>query len=262
MQEKGPEQANFSNTRLILVVLVTLVAAVLSLLFLPILPTKLAKPGSPLMQTAAISGSLLLIISFCAVLSKRVGGPGRTALKMHILMANFGLILLVMHSGGKLFSEPGTLLLLLFSIIGLGVWLRISIPSGFAAAFGTKMSGFSVANEFTRSKLRELICKKETLLGYIDPTASEAVFSLTPKHWLICPILSFRYQRLVARESHLIGHRQSVNPSQAYCRLLHRMLSWVFLAGLIIHVITVTFFAGYVADGREIYWWHLTDWGS
>ena len=30
--------------------------------------------------------------------------------------------------------------------------------------------------------------------------------------------------------------------------------------GLVIHVITVTFFAGYVADGGPITWWHLTAW--
>jgi len=27
-------------------------------------------------------------------------------------------------------------------------------------------------------------------------------------------------------------------------------------------VITVTFFAGYVADGGPINWWHLADWGG
>jgi len=37
-------------------------------------------------------------------------------------------------------------------------------------------------------------------------------------------------------------------------------LAWLFLAGLILHVIVVTFFAGYVAEGRDIYWWHLAAW--
>ena len=204
----------------------------------------------------------LLIISFCAVLAKRVGGPGRTVLKTHIFTANVGLVLLVMHSGGALFSEPGALLLLLFCIIGLGVWLRVAIPSRFAATFGTKMAGFSIPNGFTRAELKELIHKKENLLGSIDSNAREGLFSLTLKHWFVSPISAFRYQQLVTRESQIIGTRQSVGASQAYCRLLHRLLSWVFLVGLIIHIITVTFFAGYVADGRVIYWWHLTDWGS
>ena len=31
-------------------------------------------------------------------------------------------------------------------------------------------------------------------------------------------------------------------------------------AGIVAHVITTVLFAGYVADGREIYWWHLTEW--
>ena len=30
------------------------------------------------------------------------------------------------------------------------------------------------------------------------------------------------------------------------------------LAGMITHIVVVTFFAGYVADGGEIYWWHVT----
>jgi hypothetical protein len=30
--------------------------------------------------------------------------------------------------------------------------------------------------------------------------------------------------------------------------------------GLVIHVVTVTFFAGYVAGGEPITWWHLRAW--
>jgi hypothetical protein len=30
--------------------------------------------------------------------------------------------------------------------------------------------------------------------------------------------------------------------------------------GLVIHVVTVTFFAGYVAAGEPITWWHLRAW--
>ncbi len=30
----------------------------------------------------------------------------------------------------------------------------------------------------------------------------------------------------------------------------------------VIHVITVTVFAGYVADGRAVYWWRIAEWGS
>ncbi len=35
--------------------------------------------------------------------------------------------------------------------------------------------------------------------------------------------------------------------------------AWLLVAGLIAHVIIVTFFAGYAADGAEINWWHLAE---
>jgi hypothetical protein len=27
--------------------------------------------------------------------------------------------------------------------------------------------------------------------------------------------------------------------------------------GLLVHIVTTLFFAGYVSDGGEIYWWHV-----
>jgi quinol-cytochrome oxidoreductase complex cytochrome b subunit len=51
-----------------------------------------------------------------------------------------------------------------------------------------------------------------------------------------------------------------VSPQQAYWRAVHLALAYTFIAGLVIHVATVTFFAGYVADGGPITWWHLTAW--
>jgi hypothetical protein len=32
------------------------------------------------------------------------------------------------------------------------------------------------------------------------------------------------------------------------------------VVGIVAHVVTTVFFAGYVADGREIYWCHLAEW--
>jgi quinol-cytochrome oxidoreductase complex cytochrome b subunit len=37
----------------------------------------------------------------------------------------------------------------------------------------------------------------------------------------------------------------------------HLVLALLFVAGLAAHLVTVLFFAGYVADGREVYWWHF-----
>jgi len=58
----------------------------------------------------------------------------------------------------------------------------------------------------------------------------------------------------------LVGDDGVLSSTHRYWRLAHRLLAWGFVAGLIGHVLVVTFFAGYVADGGEIYWWHITAW--
>ena len=98
------------------------------------------------------------------------------------------------------------------------------------------------------------------MLRKLDSAATEATFSPNLSHWLQKPVKTLAYIRLVRAEETLIGTRQSVGGVQAYWRALHLALAGLFVIGLFIHVITVTFFAGYVADGGEIYWWHLTKW--
>ena len=111
-----------------------------------------------------------------------------------------------------------------------------------------------------RGQLRDLLARKVALLRTLDPNAAEGTFSLTLAHWLRRPRLSARYARLVRAESGLIGTREMVSPQQAYWRAAHLALAYTFIAGLVIHFITVTFFAGYVANGGPITWWHLAEW--
>ena len=63
-------------------------------------------------------------------------------------------------------------------------------------------------------------------------------------------------------ESRLLGTRRAVGAAQAWWRPLHMALAWIFVLGVVIHVLTVTLFAGYVAGGGPITWWHLADWGA
>jgi quinol-cytochrome oxidoreductase complex cytochrome b subunit len=42
-------------------------------------------------------------------------------------------------------------------------------------------------------------------------------------------------------------------------RRSHLVLAALFVIGLAAHLITVLFFAGYVADGRDIYWWYFSE---
>jgi hypothetical protein len=76
------------------------------------------------------------------------------------------------------------------------------------------------------------------------------------------PRLALAYRKLAREESLLLGTRRAVSAQQAWWRPLHMALAWLFVLGVVIHVVTVTFFAGYVADGGAITWWHLRAWGG
>ncbi len=129
-----------------------------------------------------------------------------------------------------------------------------------AATFSTKQRGFVPAGQADRAALAAVIERKRALLALMDPAAQEGTFSPTLAHWIRAPRASLRYAGLVREENGLIGTRASVGLEQAWWRPIHLALAYLFVLGLVIHVITVTFFAGYVADGGPITWWHLRSW--
>jgi hypothetical protein len=117
-----------------------------------------------------------------------------------------------------------------------------------------------VPDDAARARLKAIVSAKQRLLAELDPAAREALFSVTLPHWVRNPRLALAYQRLAGEETRLLGTRSAVGVAQAWWRPLHMALAWIFVAGVLIHVFTVTFFAGYVADGGEITWWHLMEW--
>ncbi len=236
--------------------------ALLGLVIMPSLPGDLGRPGGPVLQTAAILGSGLLVASFLAVLRKKAGHSGKAGFRAHVWLASAGTALVAVHSTGSLFKIPSLLLLALAGLIALGIWSRLLGSRRMARVFGTKMAGFSAPDEATRARLKALITEKQALLKGIDPAAAEATFSLQPRHWLAAPARAWAYHQAVLEEQRLIGTRTTVSLALAYWRIVHRLLAWGFLIGLAVHIVTVTFFAGYVAEGREIYWWHLAEWGG
>ena len=119
---------------------------------------------------------------------------------------------------------------------------------------------FDRSTAATESAASRKLNRKRALLASLDPAAQEATFSPTLMHWVRAPRASLRYARLIREENRLVGTRASVGMEQAWWRPLHLALAYVFVLGLVIHVITVTFFAGYVAGGEPITWWHLTAW--
>ena len=124
----------------------------------------------------------------------------------------------------------------------------------------SKSGALTAYDTSTRERLKTIIEDKKVVLAHIDTSSNEATFSLSPGHWLRAPLSARRYQRLINEERELIGTHRSVGAGQAYWRRVHRLIAVAFVLGLLAHVILVTFFAAYVAEGRTIYWWHLTAW--
>ncbi len=225
-------------------------------------PPAWTTPGSPELYLTGVLGASLLLVSMVFVVVKR-SGQGSLApawFVAHIVCGTLGTVLVLVHSAGYLRRPPALLLLALLGLIVLGVWARVRLSGRMAATFATKERGFAPAGRESRAALAAVIERKRALLASLDPAAQEATFSPALVHWLRSPRGSLRYARLIRHENRLMGTRASVGLEQAWWRPLHLALAYLFVLGLVIHVITVTFFAGYVADGGPITWWHLTSW--
>jgi hypothetical protein len=228
----------------------------------PYLPAAWTTPGSPQLYITGVLGALLLLVSMVFVVVKR-SGRGELApawFVAHVVCGALGTVLVAVHSAGYLRRPPALLLVALAGLIALGLWARVRLSARMAATFGSKQRGFAPAAADGHAALAAIIDHKRTLLASLDPAAQEATFSPTLAHWLRSPRMSLRYARLAREENGLMGARASVGLQQAWWRPLHLALAYLFVLGLVMHVMTVTFFAGYVADGEPITWWHLTAW--
>jgi len=219
-------------------------------------------PGSPALYLTGVAGITLLLVPAAFALAKR-GGLARDPVRWfnaHVVCACAGTVLIAIHSGGYLRRAPALLLLALLALAALGIWARVRGSRKMAATFASRAPAFSVPDAATRERLRAIISEKRQLLSALDPDAREGTFSVTLRHWLRSPGLARAYHRLAREESVLLRTRRTLDPVQAWWRPLHMALAWIFVLGVVVHVATVTFFAGYVADGGPINWWHLTAW--
>ncbi len=250
------------NRRLTLLVGATAGAIALYFIILPWMPAAWRQPGSPELYLMGVFGAVLLLTAAGFSIAKR----GRSAASpvawfaAHVNLACLGTLCIVIHSAGNFGRPPALLILALLGLAALGVWARIYGARRMAATLGVKRRAFAAPDPALQARLRQLIEQKTALLAGLDAGAAEATFSPNLSHWLSRPLQTWAYLRLVREEEGLIGARQSVGRAQAYWRALHLALAGLFVVGLFIHVITVTFFAGYVADGGEITWWHLAKW--
>lgn len=255
-----PPSKDLSNRRLFRVLGSWLAAGLVAALAFGSSSTAWARPGSPILQSLAIMGAVLLVASFAAVLAKRFGRPGRAGFRAHVSLASAGLACVLAHWSFHVLHFSTILLVLLAGLVALGVWSRGAGAVAMASTFGRKHSAFAPSAPETRARLVVLIAEKCALLARLDPQASEATFSLQPRHWLSRPGEALAYQRLCAEELRLTGATADLSSAQRHWRLAHRLLACTFIAGLALHILLVLFFAGYVADGRDIYWWRFADW--
>jgi len=228
----------------------------------PFLPAPWQRPGTDILQPVAALGAVLLLAPFLFSLGKRGGHsqiPNRLFI-LHVGASLLGMFLVSLHAAAAFTGPPLVLIACLALLVLTGVVARVHVSSRMASTFGRKSAPFQAGDPDLKTKLRALIDKKTALLARLDPQASEALFSPTLRHFLTAPLKSLAYARLVREEARLIGARRSVSRLQAWWRPVHMALAWLFLVGLVLHVVLVTLFAGYVADGRDIYWWHLAAW--
>lgn len=258
------QRNDLPDTRLLQLTVAAVVAMVCWFLLRGFLPEAWRSPGSPQLYLTGVAGVLLLLVPVAFVIAKR-GGSGANPVNWfnaHVVCSLMGMVLIAIHSGGFLRRPPALLLLALLVLAVLGVWARARGSKRIAATFASKAPAFQVPDAATRERLRALIAEKRALLAQLDPQANEGTFSVNLPHVVRSPGLALAYRRLAREESLLLGTRAAVSAPQAWWRPLHMALAWIFVLGVVIHVITVTFFAGYVADGGAITWWHLRAWGG
>lgn len=255
---------DIGNRVLLGMVAAIVLALLLYFLILPSLPPAMRTPGSPVLYLIGVVGACLLLVSMLFVLVKRTGRGGSPPawFVAHVIASGLGTVLVVVHSAGNLGRPPALLFLAIAGLIVLGVWGRVWLARHMSGTFGTKHGHFAALSGNRKTALRDIIARKVMMLRSLDPGAAEGTFSVTLAHWLRHPRLAARYQALVRAENRIMGTRGMVPPQQAYWRAAHLLLAYLFVVGLLIHIVTVTFFAGYVADGGPITWWHLTAWGS
>ena len=226
------------------------------------LPQAWTLVGAPVPYSAGVLGTTLMMAPYLFSIGKRSGllssPPGWFV--THVFTSFLGFVLLVVHSTGKFDQMPALLLALGAILLLQGSWSRIVIARTISTTFGSRPQAFVHDLPIDRKALASLIKEKRELLRALDSSATEALFSPNLKHWFFAPLKAWRYTRLANREHKMVTAHSPAPRAQRYWRIVHISAAYLFLVGIILHVVLVTFFAGYVAEGEEIHWWHIADW--
>ncbi len=222
-------------------------------------------PGIPPRQGAAILGTLLLLVPYAFSVTKRSGWAASppTWFVAHAVSSTLGMVFIAVHaSGGNFLTLPGLVLFLFLLLVVQGILARAILSEQLSTRFAAQPGSYLKAEPLRREQLKEIIKEKRELLMKIDGSASEALFSPNLRHWMRHPRRTLAYQRLALAEARLVGSRRAAGVVLAQWRRVHIGVAYLALVGMLLHVVLVLFFAGYVAAGRSIYWWHIAAWGG
>ncbi|MFQ6021877.1 MAG: hypothetical protein ACE5NW_04080 [Acidiferrobacterales bacterium] len=228
------------------------------------------RPGAPFAHVLGVIAGLLLLASLSYLPVRRSDTSNWAkprAQLLHSIVGTIGTALAIVHSGASLREWSALVLLAIVALLVTGLYGRVISPLRVGNTFGRAAVPYApvVRETHASTYLAELVETKRRLLLTLEPDAKEAEFVLRMHHWVRRPRLASRYHRLArAERRQLAGVAASgthqIGLMERLWRGLHLVFAVLFVVGLLAHVITTVFFAGYVADGREIYWWHLTQW--
>ena len=228
------------------------------------------RPGSPVGQSLGIAAALILLSTLCYVPLRRSDGGrwGKPAVQaLHSFAGTLGAMLAIMHSQAALREWSTLVLLAVVGLLATGIYGRVVAPLRVGATFGRGAIPYATAarpRTGTTASDR-LLAEKRRLLRTIASGAREGEFVLRWRHWTRSPRKAWRYHRLTISERRVLarnplGASAEISALERLWRRVHLGLAALFIVGLLAHVVTTVFFAGYVADGREVYWWHLARW--
>ena len=228
------------------------------------------RPGSPIGQSLAISAALVLLATFYYLPVRRSdnGRWSKPAMQIwHSLVGTLGVVLAILHSQAALREWSTLVLLAVIGLLATGLYGRVIAPQRVGSAFGRSAVPYSAAIPpgIVSTSASGVLVAKRQLLKTLDADARESEFILRWHHWTRHPRMALRYHRLAMVERRALARNPlsasaDIPSLERLWRYFHLVLAVLFVVGLLAHVVTTVFFAGYVADGREIYWWHLTQW--
>jgi hypothetical protein len=250
---------------LLVVVLAVLLVGLAYAAFSPKLFPYDGRPGAPVGQTLGFIAGILMVASLLYLPAKRgdaLAMPNRRLVLVHVLVGSVGAALALAHSRLVVTRPPILVLVAFLGLLGTGLYGRIVASQRMGSTFGRGGHPFRPGGRHP-DELRVFVERKEALLARFDPGSREATFALSLRHWARHPLLATRYyalslvERQRMRELAAAGYRERMGVLERLWRVGHLVLAWLAILGLVAHVVTTLFFAGFAAGGREVYWWHV-----